>query len=144
MEHKIEIGGRVRLKKYRDLPDEYQHSGPAKNAGKKGEIVDIMWSNAKQREIYKIWVDGAVKASSIEYTIDCFDIIPTGATYGFEIDVLEDRVNVVFCEYKDESRTELSRSYGHLLEDGTAGIAQAASFAMFRLYNDIAGNRRER
>ena len=144
---KFEIGDRVRIKDYADLPEECRNSGFAKTCGKEGEIVDMIWSRAKQAGLYRICFDGNEKASRADYPEGSFESIPDipDATYRFEFDFAENVVIAIFYEYRRyenqvESKTELARAHGHIIHEGAIGIAQATSYAVKRCYDKVAGN----
>lgn len=139
---KFEIGDRVRIKDYADLPPECQNAGFSKNCGKEGEIVDMIWSRAKQVVLYRIQFDDCTYVSKTDYPEGSFDPIPSlpKVTYGFEYDYADNVVIAIFYEYHDEAQTELARAHGHIIYEGAIGIAQAASFATKRCYDKVSGN----
>lgn len=142
MEHKFEIGDRVRIKDYSDLPEECRNAGFAKTCGKEGEIVDMIWSRAKQVGLYRIRFDGNEKASRADYPEGSFEVIPDipKSSYGMELDYADNVVIAIFYEYQDEAKTELARAHGHIIHEGAIGIAQAVSFAAKRCYDKLSGN----
>lgn len=146
MEYNFEIGDRVRIKDYADLPTECQNTGFAKNCGKEGEIVDMIWSRAKQVGLYRITFDDCLYPSKTDYPEGSFDLIPPEeeATYGFEFDNADNVVIAIFYEYKGEEKTELARGHGHIIHDGAIGIAQATSYATKRCYDKVSGNDKSR
>lgn len=142
MEHKFEIGDRVRIKDYEDLPEGFKNRNTAKTCGKEGVIEDILWSHGQQAEVYRIRYDETGEVSVTSFPEGSFDLIPPvpEATYGYEYEYLENVVVSVFYEYHGEEKTELARGHGHIIHEGAIGVAQAASFATKRCYDKISGN----
>lgn len=139
---KFEIGDRVRIKDYADLPEECRNAGFAKTCGKEGEIVDMIWSRVKQAGLYRICFDGNDRASRADYPEGSFELLPPEeeATYGFEFDYADNVVVAIFYEYQGEEKTELARGHGHIIHEGAIGIAQATSYAVKRCYDKVSGN----
>jgi hypothetical protein len=52
------------------------------------------------------------------------------AKYYHEIEYLENVVLVILYEATETGPVEIARSHGHIIHEGVAGIAQAASYAM--------------
>lgn len=54
--------------------------------------------------------------------------------YYYEITYLDHVVLVVLYEATEAGPVELARAHGHIVHEGAAGIAQAASYAMKRVW----------
>lgn len=136
MNNKFTIGDRVRIRDYADLPEEAKSKATATLCGKDGEIVDIVYSNAKKRLYYVLHIDGFDKPSSKMFTEDCLDFVPEEetATYRYDFDYLENVVVAKFIEVRDGNETELARGHGHIIHEGALGIAQAASYACRQIW----------
>lgn len=130
------IGDRVRVRRYDDLPEETKNKGLGKHAGKDGEIVDIMYSNAKDCYVYRIRFDGCDIPSRTDFIEGTFDLISEleKAEYTYEFEYLENLVVARLYEIKGDSKKLLARGHGHIFHDGVLGIAQAASYALKRIY----------
>ena len=51
-----------------------------------------------------------------------------------------DRVRVKeYYEIKDNQKTEIAKGHGHIFHEGVLGIAQAASYALKKLYQKLGG-----
>lgn len=61
-------------------------------------------------------------------------------SYVFEIEHCDTVVIARMCAVTDTSNTEISRGHGHIIHEGVNGIAQAASYAVKRLYDKMGGN----
>ena len=138
----FKIGDRVCVRSYEDLPDDIKNKGLGKHAGKRGEIVDVMYSNAKSRYVYKIHFDNYEAPSSTEFPEGSFYVllkIPKEYTYEFEY--LEKLVVARLYEVMGDEKTEIAKGHGHIIHDGAFGIAQAASYALKRIACDLnSGN----
>ena len=136
MESKFNIGDKVRVRPYEKLPEEIKNKGLAKGAGKIGEIVDVVYSNAKDSYIYKIRFDDCKMISRTDFPEGSFDLAtePEAATYTYEIEVAENLVVARLYQVEDGKKTEVAKGHGHIFHDGAYGVAQAASYACKRLW----------
>ena len=136
------IMDRVRVKQYEDLPEEVKNRGLGKHAGKDGEIVDILWSNAKDCYVYRIKFDGCTIPSKTDFVEGTFNLIADleKATYTYEFEFAENLVVARLYEVKDDSKRMIARGHGHIFHDGALGIAQASSYALKRIYRFLAGD----
>lgn len=141
------IGDRVRVKDYDEIPDDLKVKnadgnpslwsvGKSKCCGQKGEIVDIMYSTAYEKYIYRIHFDGYTERSRADFTEEALELLQEDeVTYHFETDFAEDNVVIVIMyEDNEDSSKEIARGHGHIIHDGALGIAQATSYAMYKLY----------
>lgn len=130
------IGDEVRVRQYEDLPDDIKQIGLGKSAGKDGVIVDILWSGAKECHIYRIQFDGCDAPSRTDFYAGSFDLKSEleRATYSYEFEFAENLVIARMYEHTGESKKMIARGHGHIFHDGALGIAQAASYALKRIY----------
>lgn len=138
----FKITDRVRVKRYEDLPEEVKRKGLARHAGEDGEIVDIMWSNAKNCYVYRIQFDGCDSPSKTDYVEGTFDHIPNAenATYHYEFEFAENLVIARLYETNGDLRRMIARGHGHIFHEGALGIAQASSYALKRIYHTLEGS----
>ena len=118
------IGDKVRINRIGSVSD-----------GLTGEVIDTMYSNTSREYIYRVRVDGF--SSRIEnVTEEALELLKEDSvTYHFETDIAEDNVVIVIMyECTENSKTEIGRGHGHIIHEGAFGIAQATSYAMYRLY----------
>ena len=148
------IGDRVRVKDYEEIAGYLKakntgddpslwNAGKAKCCGLKGEIVDIMYSTAYEKYIYRIHFDGQEDRSRADFTEEALDLLKEDSvSYHFETDFAEDNVVIVIMyeDHEDESSKEIARGHGHIIHEGALGIAQATSYAMYRLYKRFEEN----
>lgn len=137
----FKIGSRVRVRQFDDIPESIRHKGLGRNAGKEGEIVDVLYSDANECYVYRIQFDGCATESRTDYVVGMFDVIEDvkTETYMHEIEYLDNVVVVRFYKVTDDSKQELARGHGHIIHNGAIGIAQATSYAMKRLYKKMNG-----
>ena len=137
------IGERVRIRAYDDMPEKVRNKGIARNCGKDGEIVDKLWSAAKDCMCYHIKLDDMNTVSGALYTEGMFDRISdiaTKVTYVYEFDNLENLVSARFYEVDENGiKTEIARGHGHIFHEGAYGIAQASSYALKRIRKKMEG-----
>lgn len=136
------IGERVRVKKYDDLPEAIKNKAMGKLCGKDGEIVDKLWSGAKGCYIYKIRFDGCGITSSVDFPTKSIDLISEldKKTYTFTLEVLDNLVLARLFEGDEESKTEIARAHGHIIHEGVVGITQAASYALKKIHQKYLEN----
>lgn len=132
------IGDRVRIKRYEDLPEELGR-GCCKLCGKDGEVIDKLWSGAKSRTVYKIHLDGYDRPSSIDFPSNAIDLVSEldKKTYSYEFEFLDKVVVARFYELGDDYKTEIAKGHGHIIHDGEIGIAQAASYALKKILQNL-------
>jgi hypothetical protein len=135
------IGDRVRVRRYNDIPDNIKNKGIGKSAGKDGEIVDVMYSNAKDCYVYKLHFDGIARPCITDFPEGSFDLISEleQATYTYEFEYLENVVVARLYEIKGDEKTEIGIGHGHIFHKGAFGVAQAASYALKRIAGDLNG-----
>lgn len=125
------IGDRVKVKEWDAIPENLKFKGFGRNAGKVGEIVDILHSNVKDCYVYRILFDGAEQHSKADFVEGTFDhvIEKSKASFTYEIEVLENLVIARLYEVTGEDKFEIARGHGHIIHSGAYGVAQAASYA---------------
>jgi hypothetical protein len=148
------IGDRVRVKDYEEIADHLKvkntgddpsmwNAGKAKCCGLKGEIVDIMYSTAYEKYIYRIHFDEQAERSRADFTEEALELLhEDSVSYHFETDIAEDNVVIVIMyeDHEDGSSKEVGRGHGHIIHEGALGIAQATSYGMYRLYKRLEEN----
>lgn len=140
------IGERVRIRAYEDMPEGIRNKGVARNSGKDGEIVDKLWSAAKDCMCYHIKLDGMAVVSNVMYTEGMFDRVSDLASkvsYVYEFDYLENVVVARFYEVGEDHKTEIARGHGHIIHEGVLGIAQASAYALKRIMYKIEGGNQD-
>jgi hypothetical protein len=135
------IGDKVRVRPFEQMPEVIKHRGLGKSAGKEGEIVDIMYSNAKSCYVYKIRFEDCERPSHTEFPEGTFDLLSDleTPTYTYEFEYLENLVVARLYEVTGDSKVEISKGHGHIFHDGVLGVAQAASYALKRIYLKLGG-----
>lgn len=130
----MNIGQKVKIKKFDKLPREMQNRTYAGLAGFEGVIIDRLYSEARQAYSYKLQLTGAKTVPAAAFPEEALELVAeeAPAEYLHEIEYLDNVVLVRFYEIRDGKKTELTRGHGHILHAGAIGIAQATSYAMFR------------
>lgn len=76
---------------------------------------------------------------------ECFctedEIVPLkeAVAYTYELEHLDNLVVARFYEVSGEAKTELARGHGHVIHEGAVGVAQAASYALKKIYEKLGG-----
>ncbi len=133
------IGDRVRIRGREDLPEPMKTKAISRITGMDGVIIDKMWSNARGCDIYKIHLDEYAVPSKVDFLEGSFDLISEleQATYTFEFENAENLVIARMYEVKGDHKKMIARGHGHIFHDGALGIAQAASYALKKLYQKL-------
>lgn len=134
------IGDRVRIKAYDEIPEEGRNRRFGLVAGCEGEIVDKMWSEARGCNVYRIHLDGYDRPSKFDFLEGSFDlVVEEEVEYFHEFEYLENLVVARLYEITDGKRVEIAKGHGHIFHDGAYGVAQAASYALKRICDDLNG-----
>ncbi len=134
------IGSNVKIKEYDELPEAIKSKGVARLAGKKAEIVDKVFSEAKGENYYLLKVEGRKGVSTVCFTEDAFEEIRDEvATYRYDFEYLDTVVVARLYETKDGEEKEVAKGHGHIIHEGVIGLAQASSYALKRIYEDLNG-----
>lgn len=134
------IGERIRIRAYNDMPEAVRNKGVAKSSSKDGEIIDKLWSAANDCMVYRVQFDGVPYASKTLFIEGQFDRISdlVRVSYVYEFDNLDNVVVARFYEVDaDGNKTEIARGHGHLIHTGALGIAQASAYALKRIWKDL-------
>lgn len=144
----IKIGDKVKVKAYADIPAEQKvrkvgnnphlwNSGKAKCCGKVGTVIDCLYSGMYECDVYRVQFDGDDLPSRPLFDIDAFEPVEEEipAEFSFKIDIAE---NVVIAIMLKDGK-QVCRGHAHIIHEGTIGIAQAASYALKRLYSNMNG-----
>lgn len=134
------IGDRVIVKAYEDIPTESRTKGMARLCGKIGVITDKLYSECFDGFVYKIHFDDFETPSKKLWSDECFMrySVPT-ATYHYEFDYLDNVVVAKFYEVKGDTKTEIERGHGHIIHEGARGVAQASAYALKKIFEKMNG-----
>lgn len=133
----MKIGDKVKIKDFEQLPERLQDIKHKGLAGKEAEILDSLDSEAQGCRLYRVRLTGAgtIPAALLpEEALEPAD----DAVYSHVIEYLDNLVLVRFYEIKGDQTREIGRGHGHIIHAGALGIAQATSYAMRRVYEQIA------
>ena len=105
-----------------------------------GVVTDILCGKETDSYLYAVDFDGKTRYEQ-EF---CLDPVIEKPAYRFTIDIAESVHNVVIATMIEERgcvETEICRGHGHVIHEGTLGIAQAASYAMRCIYKALEGKK---
>ena len=99
-----------------------------------GTVTDKMFSHKNGEWVYIVHFDGNMH----NFTTPAFggDLEPVVAekSYQWEVFQADDVVTAVMYETVNGVEREVDRKHGHVIHHGAIGIAQAASYAMKKIY----------
>lgn len=134
------IGDRVKVRPYELMPLEAKNRGIARLAGKTGEVVDVVYSQASDCYLYKLHLDEYATSSRADFTEGTFDLLSeTPPKYSYEFEFLDTVVIARLYEETESSKIELAVGHGHIFHEGVVGVAQAASYALKRIFFTLKG-----
>lgn len=133
------IGDRVKVKGYEHLPNHMKNPGVARLCGKGATVADRLYSEVKGEYIYKLTIDGYDVVSSVAFPEDSLETAVKPSCYEYEFEFLENVVVARLYEVCDESKTEIGKGHGHIIHEGVYGVAQAASYALKRIAENMNG-----
>lgn len=137
----LSIGSKIRVKDYNDIPEEFRTKALGRLCGEIGTIDDIVYSMSLKCKLYVIKFDNYDVPSKKMWRDEMLEEVVEEdvVTYTFEFEFLENLVVARLYEVTGDTKTELEKGHGHIFHDGAVGIAQAASYAMKKLYYKLAG-----
>ena len=136
----FKIGDRVTVKEYENIPEKHQSKGLGRLSGKQGTVIDKLYSEINEGFIYRVHLDGYDRPSNKMFTEEqLYIIIPIPKEVKIEFEYLDNVVVAILYEVVGDAKTEIARGHGHIIHDGTLGIAQAASYGLKRLYEKMNG-----
>lgn len=136
----FKIGDRVKVKEYADIIEAHRTKGVARLHGKVGTVTDKLWSEVNGDFIYRVHFDGYERPSNKMWTDkQLFILIKKPVEYKFEFEYLDNVVVAVFYEVVGDTKTEIARGHGHIIHEGALGIAQAASYALKKMFEKMNG-----
>lgn len=135
------IGERVRIKPYDEIPEGARNKRIGQFARLEGEIVDKMYSEARGLTVYRIHLDGYDRPSKCDFVEGsfCFAVGCVESEYAYEFEYLEKLVVARLYKIEDGKKVELAKGHGHIFHDDAYGIAQAASYALKRICDNLNG-----
>lgn len=120
MESKFKIGDRVRSEWFGD-----------------GTVTDIYSGKNGGNYLYEVTPDDGVKDLFDEDELKLIPAVPEKAEYRFEIEVADNVVIARMFRCGKESKVEIKRNHGHVIHLNEVGYAQAASYALKRMYFEM-------
>lgn len=135
------IGDIVTIKPREELPADLLTTRVTSLCGQEAEIIDRLYSETEGGYLYRVRLTGAQTVPVALFPEEALDlVVDEPVEYEHEIEVLENLVVARFYEVRGGERTELAKGHGHILHDGAYGIAQAASYALKRIYQSMGGD----
>ena len=102
--------------------------------GRVGTVVDKMYSELMGGYYYELDVEG-----SVLYKEDELSLCVEQLEYAYEIEHAEHLMVARLYKIVNGEKTEIAKGHGHIFHDGVYGVAQAASYALKRICDDLNG-----
>ena len=106
--------------------------------GKSGKVVDKMYSEAYSQYFFEVEYDGTTNLFQAD---DLMEEVVEQAKYHYTIELHEGAVIAVLYETIGDTIREVARNHGHVMHQGALGFAQAASYALKKIYTNLAGGK---
>ena len=104
-----------------------------------GTIVDRMASDKTGKCYYKVHFEGRVKADSCLYKGEDLTVCEVTPEYIYEFEYPENLVVARLYQVIGDKKIEICKGHGHVFHDGAYGVAQAASYALKKIAESLAG-----
>lgn len=106
-----------------------------------GKVSDVMYSAHKDQYTYEVVNDDN---SASLFGEDELALAPPKKDYSMDIkiDIASNVVIATLYESDGDLNVPIGKGHGHLIHEGALGVAQAASYACYRLYKSMGGNER--
>lgn len=102
-----------------------------------GRVTDVMYSDA--RELYTYEVTNDEKVSELFFEFNLESALQKDYRMAIEIDIAQNVVIASMYEKDGAILRPVAKGHGHMIHEGELGIAQAASYACKRLYENLGG-----
>lgn len=103
----------------------------------KGTIIDRFHSELSNHECIYIFSHDNDDEEEMVYE-DEIDLIDE-VSYQHEFEYLDNLVIAKFYEIRGTNKTEIARGHGHIIHEGALGVAQASSYALKKVYENMGG-----
>ena len=141
------IGDRVRVKTWDEIDEKFKSKcsngdpriwtiGKSKTCGMVGTIVDKLYSEAFDIHIYTVHFDGMEQHSRSQFDENSI-VKMDSVEYKVDIRQDNDRVYADLIKCEGDKETVIRSGFGKILEDSAYGYAQAASYAMLKIYKSF-------
>ena len=106
------------------------------------EVMDAFYSIRSNKWFYE--VRNNKEMTDCTYSEENLVLAPEKKDYSMDIkiDIANNVVIATLYESVGGVQKPLRKGHGHLIHEGDVGIAQAASYACYRLYQSMGGNER--
>ena len=136
----FKIGDRVKVKEYADILESYRTKGVARLSGEVGTVVDKLYREGAGCFIYRVHFDGYDRPSYKMWTEhQLYVLLNIPKEYKYEFENLDNVVIAIFYEVVGDTKTEIGRGYGHIIHEGSLGIAQASAYALKKIWLKMEG-----
>lgn len=100
-----------------------------------GVIEDKLYSKKAEAYVYTVHFDDGRYPFATPFSGEDLEYVGEEITYRWELFMADDNVvTAVMYETIDGVEREIARNHGHIINSGVIGVAQAASFAMKKIY----------
>lgn len=139
MKHEYQVNEKVVTNPFEKMPLEVRTRAFGKVCGKNATIIDKLYSEGKNKYVYRLHIDGMIMPSIIDFTEDMFGPIDIEQPkeYTGDITIADNKVVIVRIY---ENGKMLRTGHGHIFHEGAVGVAQAISYAAKKIYQSFDEN----
>lgn len=103
-----------------------------------GIVTDVMYSTSKDQYTYEVTNEGGAIQLFSEEELE-LATVEKEYSMTIQIDIASNVVIASMFETEGDTMRPLAKGHGHMIHGGELGIAQAASYACKKLYENLGG-----
>ncbi len=103
-----------------------------------GTVTDVMYSKSKDQYTYEVTNEGGAIQLFSEEELE-LATVEKEYSMTIQIDIASNVVIASLFETVGDNTRPLAKGHGHMIHDGANGVAQAASYACKKLYENLGG-----
>lgn len=119
------------------------HSPMAHATGKRATVIDRMYSELANSNVFRVQIDGARCPEATTYKESDLSLANDStlnySAYRVEVEVAENIVVATMYKVDNGKKEIVNCGHGHIMHDGYIGVAQATSYACKKLYERVNG-----
>lgn len=113
-----------------------------KHRGEIGTITDAFYASDDDGcDIYEVMFQDGLKRMFSANLLTPYYVThePISSSWSYEFDFADNCVVAILFENKNGEKREVMRGHGHIIHGGILGFAQAASYALKKIYEKMDG-----
>ena len=104
-----------------------------------GVVSDILVRSKTSSVLYEVIADGRDEPSNCLLKEEDLELVGKEYSMQIQIDIAQNVVIASLFEVEAPNMRPIAKGHGHIIHEGANGIAQAASYACKKLYENLDG-----